>query len=108
MSKRIKYTDEPLGRLKVVRWAVCNNNLKKARQSLTLPSLSGTEAGDKHMPQQSIKQKVLEAVEGLPPEATIEDVMEKLFFLAKIQRGLEQADSGDTISHEEAKERLLK
>jgi len=60
------------------------------------------------VPQQSIKQKVLEAVEGLPPDATIEDAMERLFFLAKIQRGLDQADAGDTISHEEAKERLLK
>jgi len=58
------------------------------------------------VPQQSIKQKVLEAVEGLPPDATIEDAMERLFFLAKIQRALDQADAGDTISHEEAKERL--
>lgn len=58
--------------------------------------------------QQSNKQKILEAVEGLPSDATIEDAMERLYFLAKIQRGLDQADAGDTISHEEAKERLLK
>ncbi|MDP3939541.1 MAG: hypothetical protein Q8R92_15590 [Deltaproteobacteria bacterium] len=60
------------------------------------------------MSQQSNKQKILEAVEGLPSDATIEDAMERLYFLAKIQRGLDQADAGDTISHEEAKERLLK
>jgi predicted transcriptional regulator len=58
--------------------------------------------------QQSVKQRVLEAVEGLPADATIEDAMERLYFLAKIQRGLEQADAGDTMTHEEAKKRLLK
>jgi len=34
--------------------------------------------------------------------------MERLYFLAKVQRGLEQADAGDTIPHDEAKKRLLK
>ena len=57
---------------------------------------------------QSAKQRVIEAVEALPADATIEDAMDRLYFLAKIQRGLEQADSGDTLTHEEAKDRLLK
>jgi predicted transcriptional regulator len=43
----------------------------------------------------------------LPANATIEDAMERLYFLAKVQRGLEQADAGDTLPHEEAKKRLL-
>ena len=60
------------------------------------------------MAQQSAKQRVLEAVEALPADATIEDAMERLYFLAKIQRGLEQADAGETITHEEVKKRLLK
>lgn len=60
------------------------------------------------MAQQSVKQRVLEAVEALPADATIEDAMERLYFLAKIQRGLEQADAGETMTHEEAKKRLLK
>jgi predicted transcriptional regulator len=58
--------------------------------------------------QQSVKQRVIEAVETLPADATIEDAMERLYFLAKIQRGLEQADSGDTLTDQEAKDRLLK
>ena len=57
---------------------------------------------------QTEKQQVLNAVEALPDDATIEDAMERLFFLAKIQCGLEQADAGETFAHEEAKERLLK
>ncbi len=60
------------------------------------------------MARQSAKQRVLEAVEALPADATIEDAMERLYFLAKIQRGLDQADAGETITHEEAKKRLLK
>lgn len=60
------------------------------------------------MARQSAKQRVIEAVEGLPADATIEDAIERLYFLAKIQRGLEQADSGETLTHQEAKERLLK
>jgi predicted transcriptional regulator len=55
----------------------------------------------------SIKQKVIEAVESLSADATVEDAMERLYFLAKIQRGLEQADAGDTIFHDDARKRLL-
>lgn len=59
------------------------------------------------MARRTAKQRVIEAVEALPADATIEDAMERLYFLAKIQRGLEQADNDDTLPHEEAKKRLL-
>jgi predicted transcriptional regulator len=32
--------------------------------------------------------------------------MERLYFLSKIERGLEQADTGKTLSHEEVRRRL--
>lgn len=53
------------------------------------------------------KQMVLEAIGELPPDATVEDAIERLYFLAKIQKGIEQAAAGRTVSHEEAKKRLL-
>lgn len=56
----------------------------------------------------TIKEKVLQAVEELPDDACIEDAMEKLLFLAKIERGIEQADSGQTIPHDEVKKRVSK
>jgi len=56
----------------------------------------------------SIKQKVLEAVQQLPPDATIEDTMEHLYFLAKLERGVAQADAGETLPHEVARKLLLK
>ena len=45
--------------------------------------------------------------EGLPDDATVEDAMERLYFLAKIERGLEQSEA-ETISHEEIKAKFLK
>ena len=56
----------------------------------------------------TIKEKVLQAVENLPDDAAIEEAMERLLFMAKIERGLEQADAGQTISHDEMKELAAK
>lgn len=52
------------------------------------------------------KEQILRAVEELPADATIADAMEKLYLLYKIQNGLEQADSGKKVSHDEAKKRM--
>ncbi len=38
-----------------------------------------------------LKQRILDAVDGLPPNATIEDAIERLVFVAKVERGLAQA-----------------
>lgn len=54
------------------------------------------------------KQKVLEAIEGLPADATLEDAIERLVLLAKIERGLAELDAGQGINHSEAKRRLLR
>jgi predicted transcriptional regulator len=52
------------------------------------------------------KKKILRAVEQLPDDATIEDAIERLYFLAKIEKGIREADAGLTVSHDEAKKRL--
>ena len=52
------------------------------------------------------KKKILKAVEQLPDDATIEDAIERLYFLAKIEKGIREADTGLTVSHDEAKKRL--
>jgi predicted transcriptional regulator len=54
-----------------------------------------------------IKSEMIRAIQDLPDDATVEDAMERLYFLAKIERGLEQAREGETISHEEIKARFL-
>lgn len=57
------------------------------------------------MPETTVKQRALEAVQSLPDSATFEDVMERLLFLAKIERGLAQADAGELIPHDQIKAR---
>jgi predicted transcriptional regulator len=52
------------------------------------------------------KQRALEAIEKLPESASIEEVMERLYFLSKVERGIRQADSGEVVPHEEVKRRL--
>ena len=54
------------------------------------------------------KKKVIAAVEKLPPNATIEDAIERLVLLAKIDRGLAEVDGGKGVDHSEAKRRLLR
>ena len=54
-----------------------------------------------------LKQKMVETVEHLPESATVEDAIERLYFLAKVERGLEQSAAGDTIAHEDIKKRFL-
>jgi len=54
------------------------------------------------------KEKMLQTVQELPDDASVEDAMERLLVLAKIERGIEQADKGETIPHEAVKERMAK
>lgn len=51
------------------------------------------------------KQQALKAVQALPDSATFEDVMERLLFISKVERGLAEADAGKRIPHDEVKAR---
>jgi hypothetical protein len=52
------------------------------------------------------KSEIVRAIQELLDDATVEAAMERLYFLAKVERGLEQS-KGETISHEEIKTRFL-
>ena len=56
----------------------------------------------------TIKEKMIKAVQALPDDASIEDAMERLLFLAKIEKGLQQADASKTVSHDQVKEKMAK
>jgi predicted transcriptional regulator len=59
------------------------------------------------MPTETDKQRALEAIRALPDGATLEDAIERLCFIAKIEEGLEQSKAGQVVSHEEVKKRFL-
>jgi len=54
------------------------------------------------------KEKMIRMVLTLPEDASVEDGMERLLLLAKIERGLQQANAGELIPHEKVKERMTK
>jgi predicted transcriptional regulator len=49
----------------------------------------------------SAKQMIVDAVQRLPDDATIEDAMERLYFLQKIERGLADVAAGRIVPHDE-------
>lgn len=59
------------------------------------------------MPTDTEKQRVIEALQALPENATIEDAIERLCFIAKIEEGLRQSEAGRVVDHEEVKRRFL-
>ena len=52
------------------------------------------------------KDRILEALRSLPADATVDDAIERLVFMAKVEEGLAQLDAGQSISHEEVKRRF--
>ncbi len=56
----------------------------------------------------STKDLLIKLAQELPEEATIDDAVERLYLLYKLERGLTQADAGQKISQEEARQRMAK
>lgn len=54
------------------------------------------------------KEQMVKAIEELPDDASVDDAVERLYLLEKIERGIAQADAGQTVSHDEALRRLSK
>ncbi len=60
------------------------------------------------MKNSTVKEKILNAVNELPEEVSFEDAMERIYFLYKVEKGIQQANAGQVVSHEEAKKRMKK
>ena len=58
------------------------------------------------MAARTTRDRILEALQDLPPDVTVDNAIERLVFLAKIDAGLAELDEGKGISHEEVKKRL--
>lgn len=52
------------------------------------------------------KQNIIRTIESLPETFSIDEVIEKLLLLKKIQIGLEQSESGEVYSEADAKRKL--
>lgn len=54
------------------------------------------------------KELVLRALADLPDDAPIEDAIERLYFLAKLRQRLDQIDTLETFTQDEAKRRMVR
>ncbi len=52
------------------------------------------------------KELVLDAINELPDDASLDEIADRVEFLAAIQKGFDQLDRGEGISHEELKRQL--
>jgi predicted transcriptional regulator len=60
------------------------------------------------MATQSVKQRAIEALRSLPEQATIDEAIERLCLLAKIEEGLRQSDEGRVVSRDDIRKQFLR
>ena len=58
------------------------------------------------MPATITKAHIVKAVADLPEDAGLEDAMERLLLLYKVEQGLEEARRGETLSRAEVERRM--
>ncbi len=54
------------------------------------------------------KEKLIKTINELPENFSVEDVLDRIIFMSKVEIGLEQSKSGNTLSTTQAKEKLQK
>ncbi len=52
------------------------------------------------------KELVLDAISELPDDASLDEIADRIEFVAAVQRGLEQLDRGEGISNDEIKKQM--
>ena len=55
-----------------------------------------------------IKEQVIQMIQELPEDITVDDVMAELYFRLQVDAGLKELDEGQRISHEEVEKRMGK
>lgn len=53
-----------------------------------------------------VKEQIVKAMQELPDDAGFEEALDRLYLLYKVNRGLDNAERGELISHEEVRRRL--
>lgn len=54
------------------------------------------------------KQKAMEAINNMPDKFEEEELIERIIFIAKLEKSLEQSEKGEIIPLDEVKKRLAK
>jgi predicted transcriptional regulator len=54
------------------------------------------------------KDKVIESLKSLPDQFSLDELMDKLIFIQKVENGLAQSEKGEVYKQEDAKAMLKK
>ena len=55
-----------------------------------------------------IKENVIQMIQSMPEDISLEDIMAELYFRCQVDEGLRQLDEGKGFPHEEVEKRLGK
>ena len=55
-----------------------------------------------------IKKRVIQLIQSLPDNVTLDDMMAELYFKLQVDAGLKELDEGEGIPHEEVEKRISK
>ena len=58
------------------------------------------------MPEPITRDGIIEALREMPADATIDDAIDRLVFLARVEDGLGELDAGEGVPQEDARRRL--
>ena len=75
------------------------------RTQSSLATLAQTPA-ESHNRSMTEKEIVLETIRALPDDCSLEEIAERIEFMAAVQKGLDQLDRGEGIPHDEVKRQL--
>jgi len=56
----------------------------------------------------ALKEQVIQLVQQLPGDITIDDILSELYFKLQVDEGIRELDEGKGIPHQEVKERMSK
>jgi predicted transcriptional regulator len=55
-----------------------------------------------------LKQQIIQMIESLPDNVTVDDIIAELYFRLQVDAGLKELDEGKWIPHEEVEKRMSK
>lgn len=55
-----------------------------------------------------VKEEVIQLIEKMPDDCTVEDILYELYLKQKVDKGLQDIKEGRVVKHEEVKQRMAK
>ncbi|MEE8163397.1 MAG: hypothetical protein V3T92_05225 [Anaerolineae bacterium] len=53
-----------------------------------------------------VKEEVIQLIEKMPDDCTVEDILYELYLKQKVDKGLQDIKEGRVVKHEEVKQRM--